>query len=101
MKDVRCSPKQYIMVKRADYGDFNKNGVFYDDKNVDPSCSKLTNCQVKSLCDGKRSCELTMDNNLLPSEYCREASKQIYIEYTCVDRKRSTIITAGKVDILK
>jgi hypothetical protein len=89
-----------MMVKRADYGDFNKTGYF-NDENIDTTCSKLTNCQVKSSCGGKRSCELTMDNNLLPSEYCREASKQIYTEYTCVDSNKSTIITAGIVDILK
>jgi hypothetical protein len=101
MKDVHCSPKQYMMVKRADYGDFNKTGFFNDDKNIDTTCSKLTNCQVKSRCGGKRSCELTMDNNLLPSEYCPDTSKEIYTEYTCVDSSSSTIITAGKVDILK
>ena len=89
------------MVNRADYGDFNKTGFFNDDKNIDTTCSKLTNCQVKSRCGGKRSCELTMDNNLLPSEYCPDTSKEIYTEYTCVDSSSSTIITAGKVDILK
>jgi hypothetical protein len=101
MKDVHCSPKQYMMVNRADYGDFNKGGYFNDDKNIDTTCNKLTNCQVKSRCGGKRSCELTMDNNLLPSEYCPDTSKEIYTEYTCVDSSSSTIITAGKVDILK
>jgi hypothetical protein len=101
MKDVHCSPKQYMMVKRADYGDFNKTCFFNDDKNIDTTCSKLTNCQVKSRCGGNRSCELTMDNNLLPSEYCPDTSKEIYTEYTCVDSSSSTIITAGKVDIPK
>ena len=88
------------MVNRADYGDFNKTG-FFNDENIDTTCSKLTNCQVKSFCGGKRSCELTMDNDLLPSEYCPDTSKQIYTEYTCVDSNKPTIITAGKVDILK
>jgi hypothetical protein len=87
------------MVKRASYGNFNENGVFHNDENFETTCSKLTSCQVKSRCDGKRSCELTMNSNLLPSPYC-SASKQIYTEYTCVDSNSSTIITAGKVDIL-
>ncbi|CAB4005658.1 Venom prothrombin activator pseutarin-C non-catalytic subunit [Paramuricea clavata] len=95
MKDVHCSPKQYMMVTRADYGDFNESGAFNDDKNFDKTCSKLANCQVKSRCGGKRSCELTMDNNLLPSPYCSDTSKEIYAEYTCVDSNSSTIITAA------
>jgi hypothetical protein len=99
MKDVHCSPKQKMVVKSADYGDFNKNGAFNDDKNIDTTCSKLTNCQVKSRCGGNRSCELTMDNNLLPSEYCPDTLKEIYTKYTCVDTYNSSTITTGNSDI--
>ena len=99
MKDVHCSPKQNMVVKSADYGDFDKNGAFNDDKNIDTTCSKLTNCQVKSLCGGNRSCELTMDNNLLPSEYCSDTSKEIYTKYTCVDTYNSSTIITGNSDI--
>ena len=93
MKYVHCSPIQHMVVKKADYGDFSKNGAFNDDKNVDAHCSALTNCQVKSLCGGNTSCELAVDNNLLPSTYCSDTSKQIYIQYTCTDSGSSTIIT--------
>ncbi|CAB4036706.1 ---NA---, partial [Paramuricea clavata] len=90
---VHCSPKQKMVVKSADYGDFNKDGAFNDDQNIDTTCSKLTNCQVKSLCGGNRSCELTMDKNLLPSPYCSDTSKEIYTKYTCMDTYNSSIIT--------
>ncbi len=101
MENVHCSPKQHMVVKSANYGDFNKNGVFNDDKNTATKCSALSNCQVKSLCGGRRSCELTIDNKLLSSPYCSYTSKQIYITYTCVDSISSSIITTGEVDILK
>ena len=100
MKDVHCSPKQKMVVKSADYGDFNKDGAFNDDKNIDTTCSKLTICQVKSLCGGKRSCELTMDKNFLPSPYCSDTSKEIYTKYTCVDTYSSSTITTGDVIIM-
>ena len=88
-----------MVVKSAEYGDFNKNGVFNEDKNIDKKCSALTNCQVKSLCDGKRSCKLSMNNDLLPTPYCSDTSKEIYIKYTCLDNNNPTTITTGKLDI--
>ena len=100
MENVHCSPIQHMIVNSANYGDFNKNGVFNDDKNIDTTCSVLTNCQVKSLCGGNRSCELTMNSNLLPSQYCLDSSKEIYTQYKCVDSYTSTTITTGKEDIL-
>ena len=101
MENVHCSPIQHMAVKSADYGDFNKNSVSNDVENIDRTCSALTNCQVKSRCGGKRSCELTMNRKLLPSQYCSDTSKKIYTKYTCVDSNSSTIITAGKEHVLK
>ncbi|CAB3997379.1 receptor-type tyrosine- phosphatase epsilon-like isoform X2 [Paramuricea clavata] len=95
MEYVHCSPKQKMVVKSADYGDFNKGGAFNDDENFDTTCSKLTSCQVKSLCDGNRSCELTMDNNLLQPPYCSDTLKEIYTKYTCVDTSSSSTITTA------
>ncbi len=95
MEDVHCSPKQHMVVKSANYGDFNENGVFHDVKNTATKCNALTNCQVKYLCGGERSCELTIDNKLLQSPDCSDTSKEIYIKYTCVDSNNSTIITTG------
>ena len=94
MENVHCSRIQHMLVKSADYGDFDNSGIFNKNANIDTQCSKLTNCQVKSLCDGKRSCGLTLDNNLLPSQYCSNTSKQIYTKYTCVDGYSST---SGKI----
>lgn len=85
MKDVHCSPIQRMVFKKADYGDFNNNGTFDITAEIDRKCSILTNCQLKSHCGGSRSCELTIDNNLLPSQYCSDISKEIYTDYICVD----------------
>ena len=95
MENVHCSSVQYMTVKSADYGDFSYSGTFNKNAKIDAQCSALTNCWVKSLCDGKRSCELTMDNNLLPSQYCPDTSKEIYTKYICTDNKSSNIITGN------
>ena len=95
MKNTQCNPKQHMVVKTADYGDFDKNGTFNDDKNVDTICSALARCQLKSRCDGKISCELTINNNLLPLQVCLNSSKEIYTKYTCVDTYSLSTITEG------
>ena len=82
-----------MVVKKANYGKFDHNGTFYGNASIDHACSIVTNCQVKSLCGGNRSCELTVDNNLLPSPYCTNTSNEIYTEYTCVDIMYTTHIT--------
>ena len=95
MENIHCSPKQHMVVKSADYGDFDNGGTFDNNTNTDTQCSALTNCQVKSLCGGNRSCEVTMNNHLLPSQYCSNTSKEIYTKYTCVDIYNSSTITTG------
>ena len=99
MENVHCSSIQRMVVESANYGDFNKNDVFNDDKNIDTTCSALASCQVKSRCNGKRFCDLTMDNDLLPSSYCSDTSKQIYTKYTCKDTNDTNTITTGNVNI--
>ena len=96
MENVHCSSQQYMMVKSANYGHFNNSGVFNDDENVDTTCSVLASCQVKSRCNGNRSCKLIMNNNLLPKQYCNDTSKQIYTKYICVDTKSTVTVTTGK-----
>ena len=83
MENVGCSSKQYMVIKSANYGDFNQNGVFNDDKNVSTVCSAVTTCRIKSRCNGNKSCELTIDNSLLPSQPCLDNSKEVYMKYTC------------------
>ena len=85
-----------MLVESVNYGDFNKSDVFNDDKNDDTTCSVLSNCQVKSRCGGKRSCDLAMNSDLLPSQYRPNTSKQIYTKYICVDTNSSTTATTGK-----
>ncbi len=86
-----------MVVKSADYGDFDNGGTFDNNTNIDTQCSALTSCLVKSLCGGNSSCDLTMNNDLLPSQYCPDTSKETYTQYTCVDKYNSSTIT-GKVD---
>ena len=95
MKDAHCSTEQLMVVQKADYGDFNNNGVFDSAANIDETCSQMSNCKVKSLCSGNRSCDLTIDNNLLPSQYCSDTLKEIYTKYTCEDGPPSRIIEKG------
>ena len=100
MEDVHCSSKQRMVIHKSDYGDFKNNGRFDNKTKIDQKCSQLTNCQVQSLCGGKKSCQLTVNNNLLPSQYCPDTSKEIYTEYTCVDEKfnpRTVNISKGKI----
>jgi hypothetical protein len=82
-------------VKSADYGGFDNNGIFDENAKIDTQCSALTNCQVKSLCGGMRSCKLTINSTLLPSKFCSDISKEIYVKYTCVDAYNSSAITKG------
>ena len=99
MKDVHCSPRQVMDIRTSQYGDFDTNGVFSDDKNFDATCSALATCQVKSRCNGHRSCELTINSNLLAAKSCSVTSKQIYTKYNCKDTyDSSTVITTGKVN---
>ncbi|CAB4005117.1 ---NA---, partial [Paramuricea clavata] len=91
MENVHCSSMQRMAIKGADYGDFNNNDVFDGSASIDAKCSPLSNCQVKSRCGGKKSCERIMGSNLLPSPYCRDNLKEIYIEYTCVDSNSSSL----------
>ena len=100
MKNIHCSPVQHMNVKSADYGDFDKNGTFDAEATIDTKCSLLTICQVKSLCGGNRSCELTLNDTLLPSKYCSDTSKEMYIKYTCVDTYTSSAITTGSFALL-
>ena len=97
MENVHCSSKQLMVIKSANYGDFSKNGAFNNDKNFDKTCSAIVSSQVKSRCEGKRSCELTMNKNLLPAQYCPDTAKQIYTKYTCGDPYNTAIITEGIV----
>ena len=97
MKDVHCSPEQFMVIQKAVYGDFDNNGKFNYDTNIDENC---LNCLVKARCSGNRSCELTLDNNLLPSQYCRDTSKEIYTEYICVDQYNKSV-TEGKLKGVK
>ena len=96
MMNVSCSSKQYMVIESANYGDFSKNGVFNDDQNVATICSEVTSCEMKSRCNGKRSCELTIDSSLLPSQHCSDNSKEIYTKYTCADKYSSSAIAKGE-----
>ena len=95
MVNVGCSSSQYMVIKSANYGDFNQNGVFNEDKNVSTVCSAATTCRVKSRCNGKKSCELIIDNSLLPSQHCLNSSEEVYIKYTCGDTNNSPLSTEG------
>ncbi|XP_028402587.1 phosphatidylinositol phosphatase PTPRQ-like [Dendronephthya gigantea] len=93
MKDVHCSRIQRMVIHKAHYGDFNNGGIFDANAAFDAQCSGQASCEVKFLCGGKRSCELTVDNNLLSSQYCSNTTKELFIEYTCVNNYNINPIT--------
>ena len=95
MKDVHCSPIQRMVIHKAHYGDFNSGGTFDFSATIDKNCSRQASCEVKSRCGGNRSCELTIDNNLLSSQYCPDTTKELYVEYTCVDNYKKPITTGN------
>ena len=97
MENVHCSSLQHMVIESAHYGDFNQKGVFSDVQNIDRKCSALTSCQVKSHCDGRISCALSMDEDLLTLTYCSDNSKEIYTKYTCKDSYDSTALTTGNI----
>ncbi|XP_028399530.1 uncharacterized protein LOC114522942 [Dendronephthya gigantea] len=101
MKDVHCSPIQRMVIHKAHYGDFIDGATFNAGATIDKKCSRQASCEVKSLCGGNRSCELTIDNNLLSSPYCPDTTKELYIEYTCVDNYMSPITTAPNMRLSK
>ncbi|XP_028402584.1 receptor-type tyrosine-protein phosphatase F-like isoform X2 [Dendronephthya gigantea] len=92
MKDVNCSPKQRMVIHKAYYGNFNNSGAFNSRAQSDAQCTAVTSCRLKSLCGGKKSCELTVDNNLLPN-LCPNTREELYTEYTCVDNYTSPVTT--------
>ena len=97
MKDVHCSPIQHMVVESARYGDFNKNGVFDASASSDAECNVVTSCMVKSLCSGikNKSCDLTIDKNLLLPSFCSDRTKELFTEYTCVDNYIDQITTGN------
>ena len=100
MKDVNCSPIQRMVIHKAYYGDFDSDGKFDSSATSDAQCTAVTSCKMKSLCGGNRSCELTIDNNLLLSHLCSNTRKELYTEYTCVDNYIDPIITTGILHML-
>ncbi|XP_028399360.1 uncharacterized protein LOC114522810 [Dendronephthya gigantea] len=101
MKDVHCSPIQRMVIHKAHYGNFIDAATFNANANIDKKCSGQASCEVKSLCGGNRSCELTIDNNLLSSQHCPDTTKELYIEYTCVDNYIRPITTAPNIRLSK
>ncbi|XP_028410546.1 uncharacterized protein LOC114533243 [Dendronephthya gigantea] len=93
MKYVHCSLKQRMVIHKAYYGKFDNSGTFDSRAHSDAQCTAVTSCRLKSLCGGKRSCELVVDNNLLLPNLCSNTREELYTEYTCVDNYTSPITT--------
>ncbi|XP_028402590.1 receptor-type tyrosine-protein phosphatase delta-like isoform X2 [Dendronephthya gigantea] len=99
MKDVNCSPIQRMVIHKAYYGNFNNSGRFNSSAYSDAQCTAVTSCRLKSLCGGKKSCELNVDNNLLLPNLCSNTRKELYTEYTCVDNYTNPITTVSGLQI--
>ncbi|XP_046857058.1 receptor-type tyrosine-protein phosphatase S-like isoform X7 [Xenia sp. Carnegie-2017] len=76
-----CRKGQYMVVKTAEYRGLNQGNVcgssyYYN-------CSVDVTCRLKRLCDGKRECNVTVDDNLFSSKSCPGLDKYLYFEYQC------------------
>ncbi|XP_046858365.1 uncharacterized protein LOC124451807 isoform X2 [Xenia sp. Carnegie-2017] len=82
-----CRKRQYMVVKTAEYRGLNQGNVcgssyYYN-------CSVDVTCRLKRLCDGKRECNVTVDDNLFPSKSCLGLDKYLYFEYQCTSTMTS------------
>ncbi|XP_046857106.1 protein eva-1 homolog C-like isoform X2 [Xenia sp. Carnegie-2017] len=76
-----CRKGQYMVVKTAEYRGLNQGNVcgssyYYN-------CSVDVTCRLKRLCDGKRECNVTVDDNLFSSKSCPGLDKYLCFEYQC------------------
>ena len=54
------------------------------------SCSVDVTCYLKRHCDGRRECNVTVDDDLfLPSNVCAGLNKYLYFEYQCSNNMTS------------
>ena len=94
MINVSCSPSQVMKVVMAEYGGFSDGKIFVHQNDAD--CTLPSACVVKSQCDNKTSCDITVNNFLFKNDECPGKAKQLYMEYLCVDSLIKLPITEGK-----
>ncbi|XP_046856964.1 uncharacterized protein LOC124450352 isoform X2 [Xenia sp. Carnegie-2017] len=87
--NANCPKGQYMIIKTASYRGLSEGkncGSHY--KNF--SCSVDVTCYLKRHCDGRRECNVTVDDGLfLPSNVCPGLSKYLYFEYQCSNNMTS------------
>ena len=92
--DVSCSPSQVMKVVMAEYGGFSDGKIFVHQNDAD--CTLPSACVVKSQCDNKISCDITVNNILFKNDECPGKAKLLYMEYLCVNSLIKPPITKGK-----
>ena len=85
--NVSCPNNQYMVIKKAEYRGLNEGNVCGSSYNY--SCSFDVTCHLKRRCDGQRVCNISVDDNLFPSNICVGLNKYLYIEYQCNDTMTS------------
>ena len=82
-KNANCPKDQYMVVKTASYRGLSatKTCGLSDDY----SCEVDVTCLVKKLCDGQHECNISVDDNLFPDNFCQGLTKYLYFEYQCTD----------------
>ncbi|XP_046858355.1 uncharacterized protein LOC124451786 [Xenia sp. Carnegie-2017] len=76
-----------MVIKKAEYRGLNEGNVCGSSYNY--SCSFDVTCHLKRRCDGQRVCNISVDNNLFPSNICVGLNKYLYFEYQCNDTMTS------------
>ena len=83
MTDVHCPLSQVMKVVMAEYVEFSDGKIF--NYTNDANCSLPSADIVKRQCDGKISCNITVNSSLFHKDLCPRKAKQLYMEYLCVD----------------
>ncbi|XP_046858728.1 receptor-type tyrosine-protein phosphatase T-like [Xenia sp. Carnegie-2017] len=85
--NASCPNNQYMVIKKAEYRGLNEGNVCGSSYNY--SCSFDVTCHLKRRCDGQRVCNISVDDNLFPSNICVGLNKYLYFEYQCNDTMTS------------
>ncbi|XP_046857075.1 uncharacterized protein LOC124450443 isoform X2 [Xenia sp. Carnegie-2017] len=81
--NASCSKNQYMVIKVAEYRGLSKGSSC--GSNYDYSCHVDVTCDLKNYCDGRRECNITVDDNHFSSNICPGLEKYLYFEYQCND----------------
>lgn len=94
MTNANCPKEQFMVVKAASYRGSSTNTCGVSDEHT---CHVDVTCLVKKQCDGRRHCDIAVDDNLFSGSLCPGLSGYLYFEYQCVDAPRAVQKYCGRL----